>query len=340
MKNIMAVTVATIACVSCARPEIPVPTPQQAGHVTVSFVGKANSSQTKVFFDPEVTTEAWEKAIGSISVLVFEGAGHLVAQHDYTPDEITAKKATFPLPQSVVQTACSFYAVANQTVADIGTRSELLSMLEGPCSMYNGAIGIVTSKAARPEGFVMTGESSQTIAAGSTTEVIIALERTVAKMAVRTTLSSDFPEKYQGKIQITSAVISGAASRTLLIRPQTTVTGETDYSYSGDQIPAVSPERFDNLFYLFETDLREDDPPVTVTLRGVYDQDGNPETTEDRFPVSYRINLTNPETNGQIIRNGYYRVLVTISGLSDEDRDMTVSVKNWDTLENQFVELG
>ena len=340
MKNIMAVTVATIACVSCARPEIPEPTPQQAGHVTVSFASKPNSSQTKVFFDPEVTTEAWEKAIGSISVLVFDGAGHLVAQHDYTPDEITAKKATFPLPQSVVQTACSFYAVANQTVADIGTRSELLSMLEGPCSMYNGAIGIVTSKAVRPEGFVMTGESSQTIAAGSTTEVIIALERTVAKIAVRTTLSSDFPEKYQGKIQITSAVISGAASRTLLIRPQTTVTGETDYSYSGDQIPAVSPERFDNLFYLFETDLREDDPPVTVTLRGVYDQDGNPETTEDRFPVSYRINLTNPETNGQIIRNGYYRVLVTISGLSDGDRDMTVSVKNWDTLENQFVELG
>ena len=340
MKNIMAVTVATIACVSCARPEIPEPTPQQAGHVTVSFAAKANSSQTKVFFDPEVTTEAWEKAIGSISVLVFEGAGHLVAQHDYTPDEITAKKATFPLPQSVVQTACTFYAIANQTVADIGTRSELLSMFEGPCSMYNGAIGIVTSKAARPEGFVMTGESSQTIAAGSTTEVIIALERTVAKIAVRTTLSSDFPEKYQGKIQITSAVISGAASRTLLIRPQTTVTGETDYSYSGDQIPTVSPERFDNLFYLFETDLREDDPPVTVTLKGIYDQDGNPETTEDRFPVSYRINLTDPETNGQIIRNGYYRVLVTISGLSDGDRDMTVSVKNWDTLENQFVELG
>lgn len=340
MKNIMAVTVATIACVSCARPEIPEPAPQQAGHVTVSFAAKANSSQTKVFFDPEVTTEAWEKAIGSISVLVFEGAGRLVAQHDYTPDEITAKKATFPLPQSVVQTACTFYAIANQRVADIGTRSELLSMLEGPCSMYNGAIEVVTSKAARTEGFVMTGMSSQTIATGSTTEVVIALERTVAKIAVRTALSSGFSEKYHGKIQIASAVISGAASRTPLIRSHTTVAGKTDYSFSVEQIPAVSPEGFDNLFYLFETDLKIDDPPVAVILTGTYDQDGDTETAEDRFPVHYRVELTGGKGNAQIIRNGYYRISVTISGLSGEDKDVSVSVKNWETLEAQIIELG
>lgn len=328
---ILAITVFT----SCAKHEIPDPSPQQGGNVTVSFISQANSLESKAFFDPTSTTEAWEKAIGSMTVLVFEGGGHLVCQHDFTQAEITARKATFTLPQSVVQTACSFFAIANRPITNVRSKSELLGLLEESCGTYNGPFEEVTSKAMRPEGFVMSGTSSQTIASGSTTEVSIDLERTVAKIAIRATLSSDFPKKYQGSIRITTAEISGAASQSPLLRQL--LSASEEMGYTAEQATSISVEGFDNLFYLFESDS---DSPVMLTLRGIYDQDGNEETTDDRFPVSYRVALGGPKEEREIVRNGYYRISITISGLSGDDINFGIEVKEWVVPGSDIIELG
>lgn len=324
------------ASVSCAKREIPAPVPKDGNRVTLSFISRPND--TKTFFDDKATTELWEQNIRTLQAMVFDGMGKLIVRHDFSSEEITARKATFELPASVAQTACSFYAIANRSLSGIDSKAGLLAEVEEACDEYNGPFEVVTSMAARQGGFVMTGFCTQTIAAGRTTEAFIVLERTVAKVAIRTSLSPDFSEHFPGSLRILSARIEGTASQTPLIRTTESSAENADFSF--EQGSFSGNETFDNLFYVFETPPSATGTIAYVVLKGIYDLDGDVETTADRYPVDYRIPISGMGESNSIARNGYYRIAVTLSDLSGEPADIVVSVCPWQTPEVQNYGLG
>lgn len=122
-----------------------------------------------------------EKSLTSLTVYVFNSQGNLVAQRSFTSEELVDKSATFALPHSAAGTTCDFYAVANLSLTGVTTKSALLSKVEASAADYNGTFAEVSTKAKRAGGFVMSASASKSIAEGSTTDVAMALRRTVAK---------------------------------------------------------------------------------------------------------------------------------------------------------------
>ncbi len=275
--------------------------------------------------------------MSSLSVLAFDASGNLIVQRNFTASEIEAKKATFALPESSSGTTVSFYAIANATLGSITTKAELLSLVENSAADYNGPFAEVSAKCKRNGGFLMTGSQSREIAAaGASTDVTIALQRTVAKVAVRTSLSSDFASKYPGKVRINTAAISKAASRTPYFGG-TAAPGAMTFGYT--QPSGESSGTYSNLFYLFENGPLAAGSRVLLTLDGIYDRDGNFGTTDDQTPVTYTVELTGT-ANGQLLRNGYYRIAIDVSGLTGQDVTATVTVADWQTPVTQTVSLG
>ena len=96
----------------------------------------------------------------------------------------------------------------------------------------------------------MTGSATKAIAAqGQRTDVSVTLKRTVAKIAVQTSATAEFSQRYQGKIRINTAVLSKAASRSNLIAQQAPNTGPMTFTHT--QAASETSGKFDNLFYGF-----------------------------------------------------------------------------------------
>lgn len=160
---------------------------------------------TRTFFDDKAAAETWEKSLSSLAVYAFDKSGALLVHRDFTPSELTAKSATFSLPKSAAGTECSFYAVANLDVPAAPTKSSLTTLLEKEAANYNGTFAEVSAAAKRARGFVMSGSATKTVGAvNSTTSVAVTLKRTVAKIALQTTVDPAFAEKYPGTIRINS----------------------------------------------------------------------------------------------------------------------------------------
>lgn len=276
--------------------------------------------------------------MSSISVFCFASDGNLIVRRNFTDAEVSAKTATFAIPNTAAGTNVEFYAVANTSIGnDITTKAALLALTETAAVNYNGTFAEVSTRAKRSGGFLMSGSATKTIAAvGSTTDVSIVLKRSVAKIAVQTALSSAFASKYSGKVRINSAQLSRAASRTPYFSgvPQT---GTMTFTHT--QSAGSSGEKYNNLFYAFENGNLAAGSRVLLTLEGTYDRDGDFSTTADQAPVSYRIELTGGGA-GQLLRNGYYRVQVTLDGLTGSDATVRVSVAEWETPLTQTVSLG
>lgn len=270
-------------------------------------------------------------------MLAFDGGGNILVQRYFTSDEVTAKQATFALPKSAAGTTVEFHAVANVAVGTINNKAELLALTENVAADYNGTYAEVSTKCRRSGGFLMTGSQTQTIAAaGSSTAVTVSLKRTVAKVAVQTALSADFASKYPGKVKINTATLTKAASQTPYFSG---VTNPGAMNFSCIQPVGESSGKYNNLFYLFENGTLSAGNRVTVTLEGLYDRDGNFGTTGDQTPVTYTTELTGA-ANGQLIRNGYYRVAINVAGLTGQDVTATVSVADWQAPVTQSVNLG
>ena len=334
MRKLIYSLTALLALASCAKEQQePVPTPPNGGFVTVSFVAEPNSTQTRAFFDASATTESWEKSLSSLTVFCFNTDGSLIVRRNFTPAEVSAKKATFALPKSAAGKSVEFYAIANTTVGDIADKAALLALKETSAAVYNGTFAEVSAAAKRSGGFLMSGTATKTIAAvGQATDVAITLKRDVAKIAVQSSLSADFASKYPGKIKVNSAKISRAASQTPYFGG-TIASGAMAYTHT--QTPKEDAGKYNSLFYLFENGTR-----VLLILEAIYDKDGNFSTTGDQTPVTYEVELKGTSDNGTILRNGYYRVAVSLAGLTGQDVSATITVADWETPVTQTIDLG
>ncbi len=342
MKNlILAATVALTFLASCAKenegnisPAIPTSdTPQ----VCITL---ADNADTRVFFDDTAAAEEWEKSLSSFTVLAFDTmSDDLILQRSFTVEELTTKSATFALPKSLADKACAFYAVANYDVPAVQTRAELLALVEQAIADYNGTFTEISTAAKRSEGFVVTGMNTLHIGAvNTTTSVPIRLSRTVAKVAVRTTIDPTFVQKYGGTITVNSVMLSRAALQTQLFDNSNFSTGVMDFTHT--QVPAMQSGEYRSIFYCYENGVLSDGERVLLEIHATYDLDGNDETTEDRSEVIYPVELAGQDNTGQLLRNGYYRIAANITGLVGLDCTISITVAEWESPITQTVELG
>lgn len=341
MKKLIFAATAIVAALfaSCDKePETLNPTTPGAvdgAQVTLTLSGA--DEQTRAFFDTTAKAEAWESSLSSLSVFAFDKTGTLILRRDFTSAELTAKSATFALPKSTAGTECSFYAVANYDASAAKTKSALTSMLEKSAGDYNGTFAEVSSKAKRSGGFVMSGSTTKTVGAvNTTTDVAITIKRTVAKVAMQTTIDPTFAQKYGGTLTINSVKLSKAASQSLVIAGTPTPGAMT---YTHTQTPASASGKMNNLFYVYENAALTAGNRVLLEINATYDLDGSDATTDDRSEVVYSVELTG-KSAGDILRNGYYRVTANISGLVGQDCEVSITVADWETPVTQNVDLG
>ena len=298
------------------------PETSDTARIAITLTG-ADEADTRAFFDTSAKAEAWESSLSSLSVFAFDNSGALIIRRDFTSSELASKSATFALPKSAAGTECSFYAVANYDASSAKTRAALTAE--------------VSAAAKRSGGFVMSGSTSKTIGAvNSTTSVGITLKRTVAKVALQTTIDPSFADKYAGELTINSVKLSKAASQSSVVAG-TPTPGAMSYTHT--QTLAAASGKYNALFYCFENGSLTAGNRVLLEINATYDLDGNGSTTDDRSEVTYSVELTG-KAAGEILRNGYYRVSANITGLVGQDCAVTVTVADWETPVTQSVELG
>ena len=316
MKKMFIAALTALALYSCDKDEpatgTPDPKPDTHGAtVTMTFT---DETPTRAFFAEAAAAEAWEKSLSSLSVYVFNAKGDLIVLRNFTASELTARSATFALPHATAGTTCDFYA------AD-----------------YNGTFAEVSTKAKRSGGFVMTAGVSKAVADGSTTSVPLTLKRTVAKVAVQTSIDPAFASKYSGTLTVTGTKLLRAASQTPIIAPATPTPGAMSFTHT--QTATATSGKYNNLFYLFENGPLAEASRVALEITATYDADGNASTTADRMEVVYTVPLTG-KTGGEIARNGYYRIAANLTGLVGQDCQVSVSVAEWESPITQSVDLG
>ena len=342
MKNLLfaAASLAAALFASCDKDNdtITPATPETSGgaRVAIALTG-TEESDTRAFFDTTGTAEAWESSLSSLTIFVFDNGGTLILRRDFTASELSSKSATFALPKSSVGTECSFYAVANYDASSAKTRTALTALVENSAAAYNGTFAEVSTKAKRSGGFLMSGSATKTVGAvNTTTNVGITLKRTVAKVALQTTIDESFADKYSGELTINSVKLSKAASQSLVIAG-TPSTGAMTFSHT--QTPAAAAGEYNALFYIFENGTLAAGSRVLLEINATYDPDGNASTPDDRSEVTYSVELTG-KAAGEILRNGYYRIAASITGLVGQDCVVSVTVADWETPVTQSVELG
>ncbi len=275
--------------------------------------------------------------MSSLSIFVFDNADNFIIRRDLTSSELAAKSAAFSLPKSLASTPCSFYAVANYDASSAKTRTALTALVENSAAAYNGTFAEVSTAAMRSGGFVMSGSTSKTVGTvNSTTSVGITLKRTVAKVALQTTIDPSFFQKYGGSLTINSVKLSKAASQSLVIAGTPTPGAMT---FSHTQTPAAASGKYNALFYIFENGTLTAGNRILLEINATYDSDSSTSTTDDRSEVTYSIELTG-KAAGEILRNGYYRIAANITGLVGQDCAVSVTVADWETPVTQNVDLG
>ena len=245
--------------------------------------------------------------MSSLSIFVFDNADNFVIRRDLTSSELAAKSATFSLPKSLASTPCSFYVIANYDASSAKTRAALMALVEKSAADYN-----------------------------STTNVGITLKRTVAKVALQTTIDPSFADKYAGTLTINSVKLSKAASQSPVIAGTPTPGAMT---FSHTQTPASASDKYNSLFYIYENGTLAAGSRVLLEIEATYDMDGETSTTDDRSEVTYSVELTG-KAAGEILRNGYYRIAANITGLVGQECAVSVTVADWETPVTQSVELG
>ena len=195
----------------------------------------------------------------------------------------------------------------------------------------------IRDRAKRAGGFVMSASASKSIAEGSTTDVAMALRRTVAKIAVQTSVDTAFAEKYSGSIAVTGVKLSKAASQSPVIAPATPSPGAMSYTHT--QTATAASGKYDNLFYVFENGALAEGSRVQLEITASYDADGSTSTTSDRSEIVYTVPVTG-KAGGAIVRNGYYRIEATITGLVGSEVGLTITVADWESPVTQQIDLG
>ena len=333
----------TAMLASCSKnAETTVPTPDDGSTPQVQITLKADDQQTRAFFDNTAAAEAWEKEVTALTIYVYDQSGNILVRRSMSASEVAAKSALFSLPNSAAGKNCTFYVVANANYGEVISTAAMDNQIESlTLDEYNGTFAQTAEGRKRSAGFVMTGKTTTAIAsAGNTTTVPVTVKRVVAKIAVRAKLADDFTTLYNGgRVVITSANIKQANDFSYSFANAGGVYSGT-YLYTHTQASNVSGTEYQNMFYVYERE--SGGLPANkylITLTGYFDADGNMSTTYDQSDTEFSITLYG-HGDGEIKRNGYYRIDATIKGLSGNGLLVNLTVADWETPVTQSLELG
>lgn len=337
-KVLILAAMAAMTMISCSKEEDSFYSNQtQPVNGTAVCLTFADTPSSRAFFGSTAAAETWEKTLSSLTVYIFGQKGDLITQRAFTADELSAKSATFALPHSAAGTTCDFYAVANLSLTGVTDKAALLAKLETSAADYNGTFAEVSTKSKRSGGFVMSASATKAVAEGETTEVTMTLRRTVAKIALQTSVDADFASKYSGTITITSVKLSRAASQTPVIAPDSPTPGAMTFTHT--QAASATEGNYNSLFYVFENGALAEDNRLLLEITAQYDADGSSSTTADRSQIVYSVPVTG-KAGGAVDRNGYYRIDATIKGLVGSQVELTIEVADWEIPVTQNIELG
>ena len=335
-KLFFALAVAIIAFASCSRENNDYPSNME-GDINNVHVTIHQGDLTRAFFGDSPVPEAWEKKINKLLILVFSNeTGLYQLYREVTQAEIVAGSFSFALPGSFANKSYTFYALANSYVSL--DKNSTMTFLEQvfDTGTYNGTIQEVTSKSVRSSGFTMSDKCQATINPDNATNLTFTLKRTVAKVAIVTTVSQEFVNKYPGRIVIDNIRVSRSAVNTKIFE-EPTVTNYSAMTYAYSQKSGIGV--ISNLFYLYENPKLDASQRVLLTLTGFYDKDSVLETTDDQTPVEYVVRL-NDADEGVILRNSYYRIQLAITGFSGNSVNASVIVSDWSNPINIIEQLG
>lgn len=335
----MLATLAALASCSKNNDEVPAPEYPVGDGARIELTLTSADNQTRAFFAETAAAEPWEKEIKSLVVYVCDTEGALMLKRTLTDLEVSNESARITLPSSAVGTTCSFYVVANRDYGDFGTAGRIEQILDGGAvASVNGAFDVVSNGSADQDGFVMTGQATATIAplTEPATNVNVTLERVVSKVAIRISTSAAFKNLYDnGTVTIDGIRLNNVASDAQPFAPEPATWMPTSLY----QIPGYEDEFANGLFYICQNQGDFNSPQIELVMSGVFDGDGNSATTGDRADVEYETTL-NGEGDGTFLRNGYYRVAVSIDGLSGESAVANITVAEWETATPQNINIG
>ncbi len=260
--------------------------------------------------------EKWEKKLNAARIYIFQaGTGKLLYLHTLSTADLnalnntTANTVSFTVPVSGSQN-CNVYLVANTTPsASVSTESSFLTSTEKDIASYNGQYGEVTTKALRPQGFVMTASSKGvTLKNGSSTSIGLSLKRIVAKIGIEINLAAVIS---LGTSVVTDVTISQSAPVSNLFPSAAgNTTGTAVNLTQTARANTSSAGIYNAFFYIYENDARSASTNrVKLTFKVVNTTLANIQTT-----YTYNASLSG-DGNGKFSRNNGYFVSAKINKL-------------------------
>ncbi len=290
--------------------------PQKEKELIIQLI---SSNNTKGFFENSDIAESWELNLNSGVIFILKD-NEMYLKRKLTLSELQNKKFNLPLPQINNSDEIEMYLILNNIDAEnINTKAELFSAMEGQLTQYNGEFNVVTSSSARTQGFTMSGFKKIKITNDVENKVELSVTRLVSKLAIQATTTAEFATRYKGTLRINSINLAQLSNSISVI---STGSGSVAKNLTLTQPSNKSNTTFQNLFYIYENVSG-----LTYNINATYDEDNNFATTHDQVNVIYKLTKSD-----QIVRNGYYRLLIHIDGLvGEKDANSSFEVKNWNT---------
>ena len=336
---------AVILC-SCAKENLPIePAPHPADGAAVCLTFGNTDSFSRAFFDNTATAEPWEKKINDMMVYAFDSEGKQVMRKMFSAQDIADMRTEFVVPGLTAGETVTFYAVANAPSYTMSFTGEdaINERYDADVSSYNSiTFSNVSEGCNRIDGFAFTGKATAIMKTdGTVNNVSIVLKRLVAKIAIAIEIDPTFTERHHGgTIRITSYnIITRTYYSSWFFNNYTyPVPTPNNNPLSVSQSAKEIDGQYCGLFYLYEQGMPaygpEDSAKLTITA--IYDQDGNFDTIGDKITCRYSVELTG-SGNGEIRRNGYYRISGTITDLDALHTRSGMEVSEWEVPSTQDI---
>ncbi|NCE72283.1 hypothetical protein [Odoribacter sp. Z80] len=297
---------------SCTAPfsEKEIPEREEGAHFYITVENPETKSLNGTI------AESWEKKINTAYIYIFQAAtGQLLYLHTLNSSNINALNSgtnntvSFIVPINGSQN-CNVYMVANTLPSgSTSTESSFLASIEQDITSYNGKYTDVTTKALRPQGFVMTASSTGvTLTNGNNTSINLTLKRIVAKIGIEINLTAVIS---LGTSVVTDVTISQSApvSNLFLLATGNTTGSPISLTQTAQQNTS-NTGIYNAFFYIYENDARNANVNrVKLTFKVV-------NTTVLNIQTTYTYNTAlNGNGNGKFTRNKGYFITAKVNKL-------------------------
>ncbi len=322
--------------------------PQDYEEIEITFGDTGLDITTRSFMDDVAVTEDWESRITALTIFIFNEEGTYVKMHSVSSSDLANKKTIIQMPREATGQYCTFYAKTgnsgpvNSNQYNAGERSFVENVYcNTDLKLFNGELDkMLSGEMYSSTLFPMSGSARVFVNPyGYLTEVFIPLKRLMAKVALEWRIDPDFSTNHKGGIVVLDNPYCIARNGGYVFE----IEEPRDYNASSvayKQTPGVWDGWNHNLWYIYEGKKNQFGNDKAITFTGIYDKDGDLNTTDDQHAVSYSVPI-DYITDEQIVRrNTVYRIQVTITGLGENNLEATWAQEDWTVLPVHDYDTG